>query len=112
MVTLLLAGLCLIAVVMLLRFLWQRPRFQALRQLRRSSKQSSDPRRQLFYIKQVLQQGLQVNQLQRMTFSTSQQETWQRFCAELRQACYQPTAPSRHDVKRLTTQARCWIKRA
>ena len=111
-VTILLVSVCLLMLFLLARYLWQRPRLRALRQIHSISKHSSDTRQQLFLLHKTLQQGLQVNQLAHITFAPSHQDAWHRFCAELTQACYRPDTPDAHEVNRLATQARHWIKQA
>ena len=108
MVTILLLTITVLALLALLAYLWRRPRFQALRQLRRLHQQGSDNRQQLFGVKKALQQALQVNHLPAL--DTARQDAWQKFCTELTHACYRPTAPASDDVQRLTRQARHWIK--
>ena len=104
----------IVAILMLLtlvRYVWQRPRFKALRQLRRIHQQANDTRQQLFLLNQTLQQGLQVSQLQKAVFESPLQHDWQMFCRDLIHYRYQTMPPERNDVTRLTTQARIWLKR-
>ncbi|MFO7602910.1 MAG: DUF4381 family protein [Gammaproteobacteria bacterium] len=100
-----------VALVWLARYLWQRPRVVARRQLQQLHRQTVDSRRQLFILRRILQQGLQVNHLQELTLDTARQHDWQRFCDALLHGCYRAAPPDPAEVQRLTTEARRWMKR-
>ena len=110
--TILIAIVGLIILLTLIRYVWQQPKFKALRKIRRLRKQSYSSRQKLFLLKQTLQQGLQVSQLQKMNFDSSLQNEWRQFCHMLIRCCYQAADPASDDVIHLATQARYWIKQA
>lgn len=105
-----LASIILISIFILLRFIWCKPRFVALRKLHYIHAQTDDCRQQLLLVRQSLQSGLRVNDLSTLKIDPLAQKDWQDFCHDLTHACYQSSSPTNLDVTRLTKQARHWIK--
>lgn len=99
-------------LLVLVRYVYQRARFKAWRQLRNIQRQAHDSRQQLFLLSRILQQGLHARQLQTIMVVPQKQRQWQQFCSELVRYCYQASPPTREDVLRLTAQARDWLRRA
>ena len=104
-------GLVLI-VLFALYYLWQQPKFRALRKIRSLHKQPYSSRQKLFLLNHALLQGLQVTQLQKLSFDSHQQSEWQAFCRQLVHFCYQESEPASEDVQHLASQASYWIKQA
>ena len=95
-----------------LYYLWQRPKFKALRKIRSLHKQPYSSRQKLFLLNHAILHGLQVTQLQKISFDSHQQAEWQAFCRKLVHCCYQANEPANEDVLHLSSQANFWIKQA
>jgi len=95
-----------------LYYLWQRPKFKALRKIRSLHKQPYSSRQKLFLLNHAILQGLQVTQLQKISFDSHQQPEWQEFYHKLVHCCYQASEPVNEDVLHLSSRASYWIKQA
>jgi len=104
-----------VLILGILLYLWQRrPRYSALRELKRIQNQlehyAADHKHALYEVNRLLCLGLGQSQLPAYTPANEHSKAWQQFYQRLAAQQYNKTTPLVDDTRQLLQEAQHWLR--